>query len=217
MGRAGNELGETAGLSPVREGRAGLRGARRWLRVARGGRGRRQQTGGRRPGQSGLRWAERARPGFGAGARGRDRGTGGRRLLAGRAWTACELRRGKRNRRRASEGQESPRARPSPECAHAERPSPRARGSAALLPRALSPPPCSLSGPTSQERGASLVPSPPTPSSQQTLMWAVFSLLSPPEKQDIASALGETLSPNLLYCSGVALGTEASETQGQDG
>lgn len=73
--------------------------------------------------------------------------------------------------------------------------------------------PSGCSGPF-HARGENLVASPPTPSSQQTLIWAVFSPLLAPEKQHVASALVESLSiPAAIKIPGLGCGAEAAETQ----
>lgn len=112
---------------------------------------------------------------------------------------------------RARERRGCPRARPLRECAFAQLPSARAPGSAGFAAQRSVTPPGSLSGcngPVSWERSAHLRPSPPTPSSQQTLSRAVFSLLSAQRSRLPRPHLGETLSHSCY--TGVGLGAEVA-------
>lgn len=152
--------------------------------------------------------------GLGRGVRGRDRGRG--RSPAGRAWGRGDTLRAEERKEKPTEGESAagmPTCPPYPGgCTR------RARGLTALLPRAPSPPPCSLrdcNGLISRESSENLVSSPPTPSSQQTLLWAVFSPLLAPEKQDVASASSRKFihPPVAIKILGLGCGAEAAETQ----
>lgn len=201
------------------EGRVGECGARGWAQSGpRWPRLGDRRPRGRSPGLSGLRWVKRAHRGFGEGlgrgVRGSHRGRG--RSPAGRAWGGGDTLRAEERKEKPTEGE---RAAGMPTCP----PCPggctrRARGLPALLPGAPSPPPCSLrdcKGPISRERGENLVASSPTPSSQQMLLWTVFSPLLAPETQDVASVSSRKFihPPVAIKIPGLGCGAEAAETQ----